>query len=195
MLGDGLAVERTVAPTAKNAPKREAPPRGLLRPRTRKTLLILHLAAMGAWLGIDVVFAVLAGIAFTTTDHVTLGVAYEAMGWAVCWPMPVAAGLTLGTGVLLSLGTRYGLVRYWWVLVKLVVTVAMTVLVLVPLRPDVDGLAAVSRELITDGEPYGVPFWLPFPPTVGSTLVILLTVISVFKPWGRTRRRTGPAVS
>lgn len=194
MLGDGLAVERTVVRTTKNAPRREVPSRGLLRPRARKTLLILHLAAMGAWLGIDLVFAVLAGVALTTADPVTLGVAYEAMGWAVSWPMPVAAGLTLGTGVLLSVGTRYGLVRYWWVLVKLVVTVVMTVLVLVPLRPDVDGLAAVSRDLITEGEPYGVPFWLPFPATVGTTLVLLLTVISVFKPWGRTRRRRGPAV-
>lgn len=163
-------------------------------PRVRKALLALHLMAVGTWLGLDVVLAVLVYTALSTDDTVTMAVSYEALGSVVTWPLPVTAGLVLGTGVLLGLGTRYGLLRYRWVVVKLVLTVVMTLLVLFALRPDIGALAATGRTLLTDGGSYDTPLWLVSPPTVSIMCMVLLIVISVFKPWGRTRRRrTGRA--
>src|SRR5699024_3225472 len=43
-------------------------------------------------------------------------------------PMLTSALVCLGSGLLLGLATRWGLARYWWVLAKLVITVALTVL-------------------------------------------------------------------
>jgi hypothetical protein len=48
---------------------------------------------------------------------------------------PFAGRWTLTSGVLLGLGTKYGLVRYWWVLVKLVINVVLVALVLILLWP------------------------------------------------------------
>jgi hypothetical protein len=52
----------------------------------------------------------------------------------------------------LGLGSRYGLVRYWWVAIKLVLNLLLTGLVLVALAPEVADAAARARQLDT-----GVP--------------------------------------
>jgi hypothetical protein len=51
--------------------------------------------------------------------------AYRALAAFVVWPM-LAAGLAcLATGLVLGAGTKWGLVRYWWVAVKLVLNLVL----------------------------------------------------------------------
>jgi hypothetical protein len=101
------------------------------------------------------------------------------------------AGLTcLVTGLVLGLGTKYGLVRYWWVAVKLVINLVLTTLVLVALRPGVDEVVA-RGDRILDGEAVTAAVGdMAFPPVVSTTALLVAIVLSVVKPWGRIRPRT-----
>ena len=51
------------------------------------------------------------------------------------WPLALVGLVTLASGLLLGLATKYGLVRYRWVLVKLVINVVLVTLVVLVLDP------------------------------------------------------------
>lgn len=158
--------------------------------RTRKPVLLLHIASAGAWLGIDVVMGVLVFTALFTDSHRTKAVSYQALEMFAVWPLLSTGLLCLATGVLLGLGSKYGLVRFWWVAVKLVLNIVLTTLVLFALRPGVVEAAERGRDLLAGGSPALAPGDLLFPPIVSTSAVLFAMVLSVFKPWGRIRRRT-----
>ena len=124
----------TVTQSRRPEPARRAPFR--LRGRTRKTVLILHILSVGTWVGVDVIVAVLVLTGWLSSDPSVQGLAYEALGTFVVWPMLVSGLVGLVTGVILGLGSKYGLVRYWWVAVKLVLNVVLCTLILVALQPE-----------------------------------------------------------
>jgi hypothetical protein len=136
-----------------------------------------------------VVIGVLAVTAWFTADQRVAGAAYQALGLFAVWPMLVSGLVCLASGVLLGLGTKSGLLRYWWVAAKLVMNVVLCTLVLVALRPGMADViqhgAALSAGLPSDLD---VSF-LFFPPAVSLTMLTIATVLSVFKPWGRIRAR------
>ncbi|MGO1972823.1 MAG: hypothetical protein ACTH2Q_07675 [Propionibacteriaceae bacterium] len=174
--------------TAPTRPVRDSRGPRLPLPRTaRRIVLVGHLVAAGSWIGIDVLVAVLVGTARLTSDDRMAGLAYRALGTFVVWPMAASAVGCLLTGLLLGLGSRYGLLRYWWVLVKLVLTGILLVLILVVLRPGMAEVTAAGMGL-EDGVAPGIDLtFLAFPPAVSLTTLAVAVVLSVFKPWGRTR--------
>jgi hypothetical protein len=99
--------------------------------RTRKSVLLVHIASAGAWLGIDVVMAVLVFTALFTDDDRTKALSFQALELVAVWPLLTMGMLSLLTGILLGLGSRYGLLRYWWVAVKLALNLVLSGLVLV----------------------------------------------------------------
>ena len=164
--------------------------------RTRKLLLLLHIAAAGAWLGIDVVLGILVFTALFSGDAVGAASAVAAVGRFATWPLALAGLLCLLTGVLLGLGSKYGLVRYWWVAVKLVLNVVLVTLVLFLLMPSLGPLAGDARDSLGTGAPLPDLSNLAFPPVVSTTAVLVAMTLSVFKPWGRlypARRLVGSA--
>jgi hypothetical protein len=94
--------------------------------------------------------------------------------------MDVALVLTVGgallsglTGVLLGLGSRWGLIRYWWVALKEVATAAVLLTDLVIVR---GALVAVAE---------GRPVRTLTPPTIAHVVVLAAaTVLSIVKPFG-----------
>ncbi|TDB91539.1 hypothetical protein E1264_01645 [Actinomadura sp. KC216] len=158
-------------------------------------MLVAHIVFAGAWIGIDVMVAVLVLTGkFGSSDEVR-GLAYETLATFVVWPMLVTGLLTLITGLVLGLGTRWGLVRYWWVAIKLVLNLVLCTLILVALRPGMDEIGAYGRDLPGGApEPAGVTN-LFFPPAVSLTTLTLATVLAVAKPWGRIRRSGRPRAS
>jgi hypothetical protein len=157
--------------------------------RTRKTTLVVHLFSAGAWIGIDVVVAVLVAVGWWSDDPQRRGAAYQALGWFVVWPMLTMALVCLVTGVVLGLGSTWGLVRYWWVAVKLVLNLVLATLVVVALRPGMPDVAEHGQHLAAGvSDSIDVSF-LFFPPAVSLTTLALATVIAVFKPWGRIGRQ------
>lgn len=171
--------------TAVPVPTRAAAPGGVrlrLPGRTRTALRALHIVFSGGWLGLATAMLTLGLSAALATDAVFAGACYTMMDrFGIAIPIFAIGSVLTGAG--LSLATRWGLVRYWWVLVKTVLAIATIVTAVV--------LAGSWRQQVVDqyGQVVDVPAWL----LVGSSglHVVMLgvaTVISVGKPWGRTRR-------
>jgi hypothetical protein len=156
--------------------------------RARKIALITHIVAAGAWIGIDVVLGVLVFTALLTSDTGTEALCYRALELFAVWPLIVTGLATLVSGIVLGLGTRYGLVRYKWVFVKLVMNIVLVVLVVFLLRPGIADAAAYGEALETGRRLDLDISGLPFPPIVSGTALVIATVLSVVKPWGRLRR-------
>jgi hypothetical protein len=161
---------------------------GTMSRETRKFVLLTHILGSISWIGVDLVMGVLSFVGLASDDPQTVATAYGALTM-FCVPLLLTLGLlSLTTGVILGLGTRFGLVRYWWVVTKLVLNLVLTTLVLVALQPTLgdaatevatvdaslpDRLADVSRNMI-------------FPPIVSTSLLLFAAWLSVYKPWGPT---------
>lgn len=157
-----------------------------LGPRTRKAVLLAHIAAGGAWLGIDVALGVLVVAVLLPGDQLGAAVALASIGMFAVWPMTAMGLLTLATGILLGLGSKYGLIRTWWVAVKLALNVALVSAVLLALRPGVTELAAQARGALVTQTPPPSAADLLFPPVVSTIALLVAMGLSVFKPWGST---------
>jgi hypothetical protein len=162
-----------------------------LGPRTRKSLLVVHIASAGAWIGIDVVMGV---VIFTAllSDDATRALCYQALELFAGWPLVVAGLVCLASGVGLGLGTAYGLLRYWWVAIKLAISIAFVALVPLALRPEVLEMAEQGRRFAA-----GLPATLAvgsliYPPIVSPSGLLIATILAVFKPWGLIRKSQVP---
>ena len=156
--------------------------------RTRKGVLVVHIVSAGAWIGIDVVMGVLVFTALLADDD-TRALCYQALELFAVWPLLTTGLVSLASGVVLGLGTKWGLVRYWWVAIKLVLNVVLTTLVLVALRPEVIEKAEQGRKFLA-GEPASLAVGdLIFPPIVSPSALLIAFVLAVFKPWGLVRKR------
>lgn len=160
--------------------------------RTRRIFLAAHILSSAAWFGIDLALGILVLTAMRTDVPETAGMALQAIEIFAIWPMFVASIVCLITGAVLGLGSKYGLVRYWWVAVKLGVNVLMSTLIVVALRPGVSEAAHIGARLVAGDRTAAVPSDLLYPVFVAPTLLLLAYLLSVFKPWGRIRRQTRP---
>ena len=157
--------------------------------RMRKGVLVVHIVSAGVWIGIDVVMAVVIFTALLTDDDNTKALCYRVLELFAVWPLLTTGLVCLASGVVLGLGTKYGLVRYWWVAIKLVLNIVLTTLVLVALRPEVSKAAEQGRQFAA-GEPASLVVGnLIFPPIVSPTALLIAVVLAVFKPWGLIRKR------
>ncbi|MFD4248047.1 hypothetical protein ACFWP3_41720 [Streptomyces sp. NPDC058525] len=156
-------------------------------PRLRKLALTLHVTSSVGWLGAVAAFLALAVAGLTSGAPQTVRGAYLAMdvvGWYVIVPFSVASLLT---GVVQSFGTVWGLLRHYWVIAKLLITVVATVLLLVHMQPVGHLADAAARAALAGGELQAMRIQLIA--DAGAALLVLLTAaaLSVFKPRGVTR--------
>jgi|GEM_PF-876336 len=173
--------------TVESAIRRDGQRPWRLGSRSRKWALVLHIASAGAWLGIDVVMAVLIFTSLATNDTATVALCYQALGLVAVWPLFIAGIVCLATGLVLGLGSRYGLVRYWWVAAKLALNLLLTGLVLVALRPGLAELSQIGRELAA-GHPVDAGLHgMIYPPIVSPAALLVALSLAVLKPWGRIR--------
>jgi hypothetical protein len=109
----------------------------------------------------------------------------ESTGWLVLVPLSLASLLT---GLVQSLGTKWGLFRHYWVLVKLVINVVATIILLLYMQT-LESLARMSRETtLSDGVLSGLRD--PSPVLHAGAALLLLavaTTLAVYKPPGMTR--------
>jgi hypothetical protein len=183
MTNSTMTMEMAAATAATSASLARRPWR--LAGGTRKALLVVHIAAAGTWIGMDIVMGVLVFTAMLTDDPQLAGLTYQALELFAVWPIVAAGLLCLASGVVLGLGSKYGLVRYWWVAVKLVMNIVLCALVVFALRPGVYEVAAYGRELVAGTATAKLQTDIMFPPIVSTTALLIAVVLSVFKPWGR----------
>jgi hypothetical protein len=143
-----------------------------MTPGLRKLALTAHVTCSVGWLGAVVAYLAVAIACLVSRDAEMVHSGFSAMelmGWCVIVPLSLAALLT---GLVQSLGTDWGLFRYYWVLVKFALTVG-AVIILLKHMPAVSRGHGAQAEVIHAG---------------GGVLVLLMTTtLSVYKPWGRTR--------
>ncbi|GIJ43150.1 membrane protein [Virgisporangium aliadipatigenens] len=149
-----------------------------LTPRWRKTVLTLHVITSVGWLGADLTLLLLGLLGLTgAADPAVVYPAEALIGLWLFVPLSVVVWVI---GLVSALATPWGLVRHWWVLVKFALTTVMLGLVLFLLRPgladalEADGVRTAHERLD-----------MVMPPAVSSTVLIIATVLSTFKPWGR----------
>ncbi len=152
----------------------------------RKAMLTAHVVSSIGWFGAVVAFLALALTGTMSQDPQVVRAVYLVLGVTTWWAIVPLALLALVTGIVSSLFTKWGLFRYYWVLIKLVITVAATYGLLehatlvnrlggVATRTAVLGsnLAGAQQSLVTDA-------------AGGLVVLLLLTVLSVYKPRGLT---------
>jgi hypothetical protein len=83
-------------------------------------------------------------------------------------------------GVVNAIGTPWGLLRWWWVAVKLTIVTVMLFLVTFLLYPGLVDAGELGSAL-----PRRDQINLVVAPSVSSSLLIISTVLSTYKPWGR----------
>ena len=160
--------------------------------RARKAVLLVHVLSAAAWLGIDLALGILVVVALSTEDVDTAGIAVQAIDLFAIWPMLGASIVCMISGMVLGVGSKYGIVRYWWVAIKLVMNVGMSLLIAFSLRPGVVEAARIGERMMA-GDPSAVlPPDLMYPVVVAPALLLFAYVLSVFKPWGRIRRSAQP---
>ncbi|WP_346660091.1 DUF2269 domain-containing protein [Streptomyces sp. WMMB303] len=158
--------------------------------RARRGTLALHVCSSAGWLGMTLCLLALGLTAALTGSGPAAEASYRSMKVFADWLLAPLALVTLASGVLLSVGTRWGLARYWWVWIKFWLTLAATLASVLLFRVRIDSTVAD----VAAGRPI-LPYELVIPPLVSLSAYTFMTVISVLKPWGPTKRgrRGAPA--
>ena len=88
-----------------------------MAPGLHKSVLTVHLTFSVGWIGAVVAYLALSVSALTSQDALTVRAAWiakELTGWYAIVPLALA---TLLTGLVISLGSKWGLFRHHWVLI------------------------------------------------------------------------------
>lgn len=158
-----------------------------LTPRWRKLALVVHVVSSLGWLGITMVNTVLTFTSVFTDDpqrqHAAI-LMMDQVGGYLLLPVSLTA---LVSGIVLGVGTKWGLVRYKWVAIKLVLTLIAAGLTLFSLLPGIRELAAAAESTM-DGAFVEMGRRVDgfYPIIVSTTMYVTMTVLSVYKPGGKT---------
>jgi hypothetical protein len=149
----------------------------------RKLVLTIHLTSSVGWIGSVVAYLALVLYAMSNRDAQTLRAGWQAMqliGWYVIVPLAIGSLLT---GLVISLGTPWGLFRHYWVLLSLVLT-AFAVGVLLQHMPTVNFFAelAVKEDTAALNGLSGELFHAG----VGFVILMVIQVLNIYKPRGLT---------
>jgi hypothetical protein len=156
-------------------------------------LLSLHVVTAVGALATDAILLSLAATGRLSRDADLIRAVYLVMDLllsAVLLPFALTA---LVTGIVLGLGSHWGVVRHYWVLTKLVLTLAAATAAVLLLRPALnESAAAVLAVPLADLPATGigpVAIRVMAGPTIGVLMMTAAVVLAVSKPWGRTRFR------
>lgn len=155
-----------------------------LKRRARKVWLTLHVGLSVGWLGISMAMATLAIAGATSDSHVVRHGSYVFMhlfDLAIVIPSVFVAIIT---GVVVSLGTPWGLVKHWWVLLKFLIALSL------PIVATLESGWIQELEVRTEdpaAEPGGLGLALVICMLCFAALLWTAVVLSIFKPGGKTR--------
>jgi hypothetical protein len=153
-------------------------------PRVRKFALTVHLIFSIGWIGAVIAYLAL-GVAAVTTGDVRTGraawIAMELTGWYVIVPLALTSLLT---GLIMALGTKWGLLRHYWVLISLVLTTVAVVVLLLHM-PEVSILAEVAQN--AEGDRIDALGGDLLHPGLGLLVLLAIHTLNIYKPPGMTR--------
>jgi hypothetical protein len=158
----------------------------LMSPGLRKFALAVHLTLSVGWVGAVAAYMGLDVTTATSEDVAALRAAYlgmETIATFVIVPLALSAFVT---GLIMSLGTKWGLFRHYWVVISLVLTTIAAVVLLLEMR-EISSLADMAADPTTSpDELRAMPSTLAH--SIGGTAVLLMVlVLNIYKPQGLTR--------
>ncbi|MET8677272.1 hypothetical protein ABZW18_06710 [Streptomyces sp. NPDC004647] len=156
--------------------------------RARKVWLMLHIGFSVSWMGLSLAMVVMSVVGLTADGHGTRRTAYDIMHLFDLTLVIPSMALALITGVVVSLGTPWGLIRHWWVLLKFVIALSLPLFAAFFEHKWIKEL----RALEPSQEPGGTGLALVVCLVVFTVLLWTAVFLSVFKPGGRTRWGRGP---
>lgn len=153
----------------------------------RKLVLTVHLTCSIGWIGAVVAYLTIVIAARANPDAETLRTAWGVL-WLIGWFTIVPSALaSLTTGIIMALGTKWGLFQHYWVLISLVLTLIATAILLQHMGTvnTFAGIAArathadngtlrdgLAGELLHGG--------------IGLLVLLVIQVLNVYKPRGIT---------
>ncbi len=168
-----------------------------LSPRTRKLVLSLHIALSVGWIGAIAAYLALDVTVWRSQDAGVLRAAYLGMGIIAGWVIVPLALAALMTGILVSVGTKWGLFRHWWVVISMVLTLAATLVLFAEVRT-IDAYARIAADPSASADHLRA-LGGTLPHSIGGMVVLLVVlVLNVFKPPALTPygwRKLNPAGS
>ena len=113
--------------------------------------------------------------------------AYLAMALTARFVIVPLAFASLLSGIIQALGTPWGLFRHYWILVKLLLTLFATVVLLLKTR--LIGYAArqAAAAALFSANLHAAGRELLVHSAGGLLVLVVVTTLSVYKPWGLTR--------
>jgi uncharacterized membrane protein len=157
-----------------------------MRPHLRKFALAGHLTFSVGWIGAVAGYIALDVAAATSQDAQTLRSAYLAMElivWYVIVPLALASLLT---GLVMSLGTKWGLFRHYWVLISLLLTIIATVVLLAETQT-ISYFADMAADPTTSSDDLRTLGNTLVHSVGGTVMLLVILVLNVYKPRGMTR--------
>jgi hypothetical protein len=157
-----------------------------MAPGLRKFVLSAHITVSVGWIGAVMAYIALDLWGARARDGEALRSAYLGMDLIarnVIVPLALASVLT---GLVVSLATKWGLFRHYWVAISFVMTVIATVVLLIETRT-IGALAEIAADPTTSVEVLrALPSTLVH--SIGGTVVLLVVlVLNMYKPQGMTR--------
>ncbi|HWK05099.1 MAG TPA: hypothetical protein VNS58_15770 [Puia sp.] len=157
--------------------------------RLRKLTLLAHIIFSVGWLGSVAGFLCLAVTGLTSTNTQIIRAVYLAMEpitWFVIVPLAFASFLT---GLLLSLGTQWGLFRHYWILGKLLINLLSIPILLLHTRL-IDYMAnTAARRDLSHADLSGPGAQLAVAAIAALIVLLVATILSVYKPRGLTPKK------
>jgi uncharacterized membrane protein len=158
----------------------------IMTPRLRRFALAAHLTCSVGWIGAVAGYIALDVAAATSQDAQTLRAAYLAMELIARYVIVPLALASLLTGLVMSLGTKWGLFRHYWVSISLLLTVIVTGVLLTETQT-ISYYADVAADPTTSSDDLRA-LGSTLVHSVGGTVVLLVILaLNVYKPRGMTR--------
>lgn len=159
----------------------------MMTPRVRKFALIIHIVSTLGWIGAIACFLVLAIVGLNSQDVHMVSASYISMELTARLVIVPLSILSLLSGLIQSLGTKWGLFRHYWVLIKLLLTVFAAIILYLQLEP-ISYIAGIDAETILSSSKLRGGRMSLVVHAVGGLVVLLgVTTLSVYKPRGMTR--------
>ena len=158
-----------------------------MTPGIRKAALTAHITSSVGWLGAVAGFECLAVSGLASRETLMVRAAYIAMeriAWFVIVPLAFASFLT---GLVMSLGTKWGLFRHYWVLMKFLINTFAIILLLLHTRLIGFVASAAAERTLLGSDLRGARIQLVFIGGAALLALLVATAMAVFKPPGMTQ--------
>jgi hypothetical protein len=173
-------------------PSKEARNEGpAMTPALRKLTITAHVTFSVGWLGAVAAFLVLSIAGLNSHDAEVVRGAYlsmDLMSRFVIIPMCFAA---LATGLLQALCTPWGLFRYYWIVMKFGLAIFATIALLIHqfavMAEAAKRVSGAAAETLFSGDLGPLKTELVRAPSLAILLLLVVTTLGVYKPWGLTR--------